>query len=103
MAALDRSQLDFCNAPATNLRLLAPAGCGKTLSLLHRCKLLAEREERQRPRFLIVTFTVAARDELKTRLHEQAVFAPMRDMVEVTTLNSWGFRRIKNAAFRPIL
>lgn len=103
MTSLDKSQLAFCNAPPVNLRLLAPAGCGKTLSLLHRCKALAERERTQRPRFLIVTFTVAARDELRGRLHEQSNFANIRDLIEVTTLNSWGFRRIKNAAFSPRL
>jgi DNA helicase-2/ATP-dependent DNA helicase PcrA len=103
MTSLDRSQQAFCHAPSINLRLLAPAGCGKTLSLLYRCKALAERERRQRPRFLIVTFTVAARDELRTRLHEQPDFASIRDLVEVTTLNSWGFRRIKNATFSPKL
>ena len=52
---------------------------------------------------MIVTFTVAARDELRSRLHEQAVFASTRDFVEVTTLNSWGFRRVKSAAFSPKL
>ena len=103
VTSLDKSQQAFCNAAATNLRLLAPAGCGKTLSLLHRCKALAAREKTQRTRFLIVTFTVAARDELRARLHEQKVFASVRDSIEVTTLNSWGFRRIKNAAFSPEL
>jgi DNA helicase II / ATP-dependent DNA helicase PcrA len=103
MISLDKSQQAFCNAPPINLRLLAPAGCGKTLSLLHRCKDLAKREKSQRPRFLIVTFTVAARDELRARLLEQPVFASIRDFVEVTTLNSWGFRRIRNAAFSPKL
>jgi len=103
LISLDKSQRDFCTAPPTNLRILAPAGCGKTLSLLHRCKHLGALDTTQRTRFLIVTFTVAARDELRARLNEQDTFAPIRDSVEVTTLNSWGFRRIKNSAFSPKL
>lgn len=99
MQQLDKSQLAFCEAPVGNLRLLAPAGCGKTLSLLLRCKHLAMQSKPQRPKFLIVTFTVAARQELLGRLNEDSRFASLRDSVEVTTLNSWGFRRMKNAAF----
>jgi superfamily I DNA and RNA helicase len=34
---LDEFQQRFCKAPAGNLRLLAPAGSGKTQSLLWRC------------------------------------------------------------------
>jgi DNA helicase-2/ATP-dependent DNA helicase PcrA len=50
-----------------------------------------------------VTFTRSARDELLARLNEDSRFACIRDTVEITTLNSWGFRRIKNVAFSPKL
>jgi DNA helicase-2/ATP-dependent DNA helicase PcrA len=100
--SLDPSQKAFCNAQQNNIRLLAPAGCGKTLSLLFRCKYLSQRNQK-RQRFLLVTFTVAAKQELLSRLNEDSRFAEIRDNVEVTTLNSWGFRRIKNAAFSPKL
>ena len=103
MAQLDQSQRRFVEAPIGNIRLLAPAGCGKTLCLLQRCKYLAEQSSRRRPRFLIVTFTRAARDELRSRVNEDREFASIRDQIEITTLNSWGFRRIKNAAFSPRL
>jgi len=103
MEQMDSSQRAFCQAPVGNLRLLAPAGCGKTLSLLFRCKHLAEQNNGHRPRFLIVTFTRSARDELLARLNEDSRFACVRDIVEITTLNSWGFRRIKNVAFSPKL
>lgn len=99
---LDASQRQFCEAPAGNIRLLAPAGCGKTLCLLHRCKHLA-RQNRQRPRFLFVTFTRAARDELLARINTDDQFSVLRDSVEVTTLNSWGYRRVKGIAFHPKL
>lgn len=98
MYELDQSQRAFCQASVGNVRLLAPAGCGKTLSLLFRCKHLSEHGKSQRPRFLIVTFTRAARDELATRLNEDDRFSRIRDLVEISTLNSWGFRRIKSAA-----
>ncbi len=103
MVQLDESQRAFIQAPVDqNIRLLAPAGCGKTLCLLHRCKHLAEHSERPQ-RFLIVTFTRAARDELRSRLNEDAEFAEIRDYVDINTLNAWGFRRIKSATFSPKL
>lgn len=104
MVQLDDSQRAFIEAPVrSDIRLLAPAGCGKTLCLLHRCRFLAEQSASGRPRFLIVTFTRAARDELRSRLNEDSEFASIRDQTEITTLNSWGYRRIKNAAFSPRL
>ena len=99
----DSSQMAFCQAPVANIRLLAPAGCGKTLCLLFRCKHLADLNRRRRTRFLIVTFTVAARQELQARLNEGPQFASLRDTVEITTLNSWGWRRVRNVAFSPKL
>ena len=103
MDLLDKSQREFCQAPPGNIRLLAPAGCGKTLCLLYRCKHLAEQSKSRRQRFLIVTFTRAARDELQSRINEDTEFAHLRDSTEITTLNSWGFRRIRNVAFSPTL
>lgn len=97
---LDKSQQQFCDTPPGHVRLLAPAGCGKTLSLLFRCVALANKAK---PRFLIVTFTVAAKQELASRLNEDDRFAAIRDQVEITTLNSWGFRRVRNIAFNPTL
>ena len=102
MIQLDESQRAFIEAPVGNIRLLAPAGCGKTLCLLYRCKHLAEQSERPQ-RFLIVTFTRAARDELRSRMHEDREFSMLRDHCEITTLNSWGYRRIKSAAHNPRL
>ena len=99
MLQLDESQRAFIEAPANqNIRLLAPAGCGKTLCVLYRCKYLAEHST-ARQRFLVVTFTRAARDELRSRLNDDREFARIRDLIEVYTLNSWGYRRIKNATF----
>ena len=51
----------------------------------------------------MVTFTVAAKQELASRLNKDARFAVIRDQVEITTLNSWGFRRVRNIAFNATL
>lgn len=97
MPQLDESQRSFIEAPDTNVRLLAPAGCGKTLSLLYRCVHLTNQARLKRPRFLIVTFTRAARGELIGRMNSEKGFAGIRGNTEITTLNSWGYRRIRNA------
>ena len=92
---LDSSQSDFCRSAAPHLRLLAPAGCGKTLSLLYRCLELSRRAPRTE-RFLIVTFTKVATAELKRRMHSSREFEPLRDAVKVSTLNAYGFRRMRD-------
>ena len=95
MINLDQSQLDFCQSTSENIRLLAPAGCGKTASLLYRCRELVQRGERK-PRFLIVTFTKTATAELKTRMDQDDDFEPVRGQANITTLNAWGWNRIRN-------
>ena len=97
---LDRSQRAFCEAPPGNIRLLAPAGCGKTRCLLLRSKYLIERGPGgPTPRILIVAFTRVATEELNARLAD----LNLGQAVEVTTLNAWGFRRIKKTFFSPKL
>jgi DNA helicase-2/ATP-dependent DNA helicase PcrA len=86
---LDDSQREFCSLDG-NVRLLAPAGSGKTQSLLWRCKAIADRADNTRPRFLIFTFTRAARDELVDRINEDNTFKDMASLLQVSTLNSWG-------------
>ena len=98
---LDEFQRAFCDAQADNIRLLAPAGSGKTHSLLHRC-LTQYRRTGGKSRFLIVTFTRAARDELQSRL-QSAEFAEISASTEVTTLNSWGWRRVRDRHHSPRL
>ncbi|HBJ34097.1 MAG TPA: hypothetical protein DDZ51_04910 [Planctomycetaceae bacterium] len=96
---LDDSQRLFCNDQNAYLRLLAPAGSGKTTSLLWRCATLAEQANRETSRFLIFTFTRAARDELRERLRDNSDFANVAPNTEITTLNAWGQRRIKARAY----
>lgn len=100
---LDPSQRAFCEAPEGSVRLLAPAGCGKTLSLLFRCLQLQMLDRTRQDRFLIVTFTVAAMQELASRMNQDLRFASLRDHVGISTLNSWGWRRVRSIAFNPRL
>lgn len=98
---LDPFQQRFCHAPPGNLRLLAPAGSGKTQSLLWRCLELYCRAD-GKGRFVIVTFTRAARDELRARLASRE-FAEVAGAVEVVTLNGWGFKRLRANHHAPRL
>ncbi len=92
---LDKSQLQFCQSDSHNIRLLAPVGCGKTASLLYRCRELIQGADRK-PRFLIVTFTKAATVELKDRIEHDPYFECIKGQANVTTLNAWGWNRIRN-------
>ena len=95
MPTPDRSQSAFCSSDAKNIRLLAPAGCGKTSSLLHRCCELVQQSSTN-PRFLLITFTNAAAEEIKDRQASDPAFASLKDRLTVMTLNAWGWRRIRN-------
>jgi DNA helicase-2/ATP-dependent DNA helicase PcrA len=80
----------------TSIRLLAPAGCGKTSSLLRRCLRLADRATSAgaaSPRLLVFTFTRAARDELLVRAKDPE-FGSLVNL-RITTLNAWGNRRLR--------
>ncbi|MCX7719065.1 MAG: ATP-dependent helicase [Candidatus Sumerlaeaceae bacterium] len=101
---LDDSQKGFCAEREKAVRLLAPAGCGKTRSLLWRCLAQAQAaSEGEITRFLVFTFTRAARDELRDRLKHDPQLRAVRSVVDVTTLNSWGFRYLKNRMHNPRL
>ena len=95
-AGLNRTQRKFCKIQWNkNVRLLAPAGSGKTFSLLWRCRVIAETSAEKgltAPHFLLVTFTRAAKQELELRLKStefQMVHATVR------TLNAWGWEQIR--------
>lgn len=94
---LNRNQKKFCKRPSSkNIRLLAPAGSGKTFSLLWRCKYITDDHKSRGkvpPYFLIVTFTRAACIELEERLKKTPEFKNIR--ATVRTLNSWGWDQIK--------
>ncbi len=97
--ALDASQLDFVRSDFRDIRLLAPAGSGKTHSLLHRCAEVHQRAAGD-AKFLIVSFTRAARDELRGRLNAPD-FAAFASAADVVTLNGWGHRRLRAMSHQP--
>lgn len=93
---LDASQRAFCEDASKAVRLLAPAGSGKTYSLLHRCaNRMDQTSAGKNVRFLVFTFTRAARDELRDRLKNNPAFSRLQPWIEVTTLNSYGFKYLK--------
>ena len=96
-AGLNRSQKKFCKLPVKkNIRLLAPAGAGKTYSLLWRCRYIVDealKNGESAPNFLIISFTRSAKLELENRIKKDEVFKGMR--ATVRTLNSWGWEQIK--------
>ncbi|WP_119390609.1 UvrD-helicase domain-containing protein [Taklimakanibacter lacteus] len=98
---LDEFQKRFCSDTNRNIRLLAPAGSGKTHSLLYRC---AEVHRRQggSAKFLLITFTRAARDELRKRL-ALPDFKEASGAIEVSTLNGWGWKRVRSVFSNPRL
>lgn len=94
--ALDEFQLPFAQDTKRSLRLLAPAGSGKTHSLLWRCVQQWKSAKKSKPRFLLFTFTKAARDELKYRLRTAPEFNDIQHNAEVSTLNAWGYKRLRS-------
>ena len=103
-ADLNRSQKKFCKMPAKhNVRLLAPAGSGKTFSLLWRCKYIVHTCKEKglpEPHFLLVAFTRAAKIELEKRM-ESEDFSDIR--ATVRTLNAWGWEQIKEPGKKLIV
>ena len=96
-ADLNRSQRKFCKLPVTrNIRLLAPAGSGKTFALLWRCLYIHNEfinAGKPSPRFIIVTFTRSAKYELEDRIKNDIRFSELR--ISIWTLNGWGWDQLK--------
>jgi len=96
MIHLNSFQKEFISDRNKFVRLVAPAGSGKTLCLLYRAKNLWEINQKEKsPRFLIISFTRAARDELKERIMKDADFAGLKEAVKIETLNQWGYHYLK--------
>ena len=91
----DRSQVEFIQSSENSIRLLAPAGSGKTTTLLFRCKKLLE--ENPSGRILLLTFTRVAAEELRMRMYRYSEFIPLCGHVDVTTLNAYGYRIVRHA------
>ena len=83
---LDSSQQQFVDLNEKYIRLLAPAGAGKTNTLLYRCKSLLAKNPHER--FLLFTFTRVASDELRIRLKTNPDFQCLASNVTITTFAS---------------
>ncbi|MDR1964510.1 MAG: ATP-dependent helicase [Planctomycetaceae bacterium] len=90
---MDETQKNFVTHGNERIRLLAPAGSGKTLAILYRCVELYTKDNSCE--FLIFSFTKAAAAELKTRLNTDEYFTPIRYVTIVTTINAWGESYLK--------
>lgn len=97
----NESQIGYLNEQIdSNTRLLAPAGCGKTITLLYRANRVVEDLKSrgvENPRVLIITFTNAARIELENKISTDGLSI---ENLTVCTLNKWGTERIKEN-FKP--
>jgi DNA helicase-2/ATP-dependent DNA helicase PcrA len=95
----DAEQQRFIESTAQTIRLLAPAGSGKTQSIANRIIRSSSKGENL-SRFLILTYDNAAAISLREKLHRG--FASARAVppgqVQVLTLNKFGF-----ALFRGVL
>ena len=79
---LDNSQSDAVFAEADNVVIKAPAGSGKTHTLL--AAVANYRYVHLNDRICAITFTRAARAEMEVRLREMGIYD-----VEVTTIHVW--------------
>jgi DNA helicase-2/ATP-dependent DNA helicase PcrA len=102
----DAEQQRFIDSEAKTIRLLAPAGSGKTQSIANRVIRRASRGE-SLDRFLILTFDNAASQSLREKFRAglEAIPALAPGNVEVLTLNKFGyglFRGVLNDRYRRL-
>jgi DNA helicase-2/ATP-dependent DNA helicase PcrA len=77
-------QKEFIESNDKYIRLLAPAGCGKTYSIIKKAKRIIELKPQSKIK--IFTFTKFAGSEIKSRLKD----VKDSENISVATLNSWG-------------
>ena len=87
MSNLTKSQQEFVNSSSKFIRLLAPAGCGKTFSIIEKIKSICAHNSKDK--ISVFTFTRGAAEEIRERCDNDTC-------VTVNTLNSWGNNYIKS-------
>lgn len=90
---LDRFQSEAVTSHAENVVLRAPAGSGKTKSII--AAIAAYRYEHINDRICAITYTRAARAEMEARLQELGVYD-----VEVTTIHVWSRNLLKDLSIK---
>lgn len=93
LSGLDPFQSQAVTSDAENVLLRAPAGSGKTKSVI--AAIAAYRYEHLNDRICAITYTRAARAEMEARLQELGV----RD-VEVTTIHVWSRNLLKDLSIK---
>jgi DNA helicase-2/ATP-dependent DNA helicase PcrA len=103
----DEDQLSLIRASGhQTIRLVAPAGSGKTQTLIHR--LLHQTKTGTRPdRVLCLTFDNAAGKALRDKIIEQLATTKIdHNTFQISTLNAFGYRSLReyfSAEFKPII
>ena len=88
---LDKFQQRLIDSTNRLVRVVAPAGSGKTRSLTAKAARVLATDPKAR--ILCLTFTNAAVDELDARLRATDGFAPER--IFVSTINSFGYQLVR--------
>lgn len=83
-------------APESTIRLVAPAGSGKTQTIVNRV-LMQIRNGLHPRKFLLLTFDNSAASSLSSKFREQVEKLSIRiDDVNISTLNAFGYRLLKD-------
>jgi DNA helicase II / ATP-dependent DNA helicase PcrA len=92
----DGDQLSLIRASGhQTIRLVAPAGSGKTQTVIHR--VLQQAKTGTRPeRVLCLTFDNAAAKALRDKITEHHALGIEQSTFQITTLNAFGFRILKD-------
>lgn len=93
LSKLDDSQAAAVKSDAEKILLRAPAGSGKTNSLIN--AIINHRYEYINDRICAITYTRAARAEMEARLQEANIFD-----VEVTTIHVWSRNLLNELAIK---
>jgi DNA helicase II / ATP-dependent DNA helicase PcrA len=102
----DDDQLSLIHHQGEIIRLVAPAGSGKTQTIINRV-LHTVKNGRKPERILCLTFDNSATRALKEKVAEQlASLNDPRDDFQITTLNAFGYRLLREyfpSEFKPVI
>ncbi|QOZ25913.1 ATP-dependent helicase [Bradyrhizobium sp. CCBAU 51753] len=94
--AADDDQLSLIHAPHQTIRLIAPAGSGKTQTIINRVLHLAKKGTRP-DRILCLTFDNSAAHALRERISEQlAALSTPHQNFHISTLNAFGYKLLRD-------
>jgi superfamily I DNA/RNA helicase len=92
---IDRSQQEFNESDAKKIRLIAPAGAGKTMTIVNRV-LYHGSQGVPLQRCLLLTFDRSAQNSLQSRFADATRKTPTAEQPVIQTLNSFGNRFLTN-------